>query len=98
MNNFKNIFCDKRDLRLFYFNVTIYRYLKKFSEECFNEELSLRLKKECVGNYSSIEDIFLDTLNWHAPIVPNVTKTLRQAIMRRSDLQIKFLKLVNLNH
>ena len=45
MNNFKNIFYDKRDLRLFYFNVTIYRCFKKFNEKCFNEELSLRLKK-----------------------------------------------------
>ena len=34
----------------------------------------------------------MDTLNWHAPLGPNVTKTLRKAIMRRSDLQIKFFE------
>ena len=72
--------------------ILIYRDFKKFSEETFNEELTLKLTNECVNNYSSFENIFLDTLNHHAPVkkklvranhAPYVTKTLRKAIMGR---------------
>ena len=79
----------------------IYRDFKKFIEESFNEELSLKLTNECVKNYSSFENIFLDTLNHHAPVkkkllranhAPYITKTLRKAIMRRSNLQTKYFK------
>ena len=79
----------------------IYRNFKKFSEESFNEELSLKLTNECVNNYSSFENIFLDTLSYHAPVKKKllranhalyVTKTLRKAIMRRSNLQTKYFK------
>ena len=79
----------------------IYRDFKKFSGESFNEELSLKLTNECVNDYSSFENIFLDTLNHHAPVkkkllranhAPYITKTLRKAIMRRSNLQTKYFK------
>ena len=79
----------------------IYRDFKKFSEESFNEELSLKLTNECVNDYSSFENIFLDTLNHHAPVkrkllranhAPYITKTLRKAIMRRSNLQTEYFK------
>ena len=79
----------------------MYRDFKKFSEESFNEELSLKLTNECVNNYSSFENIFLDTLNQHAPVKKKllranhalyVTKSLRKAIMRRSNLQTKYFK------
>ena len=79
----------------------IYRDFKKFSEESFNEELSLKLTNECVNDYSSFENIFLDTLNHHAPVNKKllkanhalyITKTLRKAIMRRSNLQTKYFK------
>ena len=67
----------------------MYRDFKKISEESFNEELSLKLTNECVNNYLSFENNFLDILNHHAPYV---TKILRKAIMRRSNLQTKYFK------
>ena len=67
----------------------MYRDFKKISEERFNEELSLKLTNECVNNYLSFENKFLDILNHHAPYV---TKILRKAIMRRSNLQTKYFK------
>ena len=79
----------------------IYRGFKKFSEETFNQELSLKLINQRVSNYSSVENIFSDTLNHHSPVKkkllranhgPYVTKTLRKAIMRRSNLQTKYFK------
>ena len=79
----------------------IYRDFKKFSEESFNEKLNLNLTNECVNNSSSFENIFLDTLNRHAPVkkkllranhAPYVTKTLQKAIMRRSNWQTKCFK------
>ena len=79
----------------------IYRDFKKFSEESFNEELSLKLTNECVNDCSSFENIFLDTLNHQAPVkkkllranhAPYITKTLRNVIMRRSNLQTKYFK------
>ena len=71
------------------------RDFKKFSEE------SLKITNECVNNFSSFENIFLDALNRHEPVkkkllkanhVPYVTKTSRKAIMRRSNLQTKYFK------
>ena len=79
----------------------IYRGFKKFSEETFNQELSLKLINQRVSNYSSVENIFSDTLNHHSPVKkkllranhgPYVTKTLRKAIMGRSNLQTKYFK------
>ena len=54
-----------------------------------------------MNNYSPFENIVLDTLNRHAPMkkkllrgfhAPYVTKTLRKAIMKRSNLQTKYFK------
>ena len=79
----------------------MYRDFKKFIEETFNQELSLKLTDECVNNYSSFENIFLDTLNHHAPVkkkllsanhMPYVIKTLQKTIMRRSNLQTKYFR------
>ena len=79
----------------------IYGDFKKFSEENFNQKLSLKLTNECVSDYSSFENSFLDTLNHHAPVkkkllwanhAPYVTKTLWKAITRRSNLQTKYFK------
>ena len=65
----------------------IYRDFKIFSDETFNQELSLSLADECVNNYSSFENIFLDTLNHYEPVqkkmlranhAPYVTKSLRK--------------------
>ena len=52
--------------------------------------------ERCVKNYGSFEKVFLDTLNKHASLkkkviranhAPNITKSLRKAIIKRSDLQ-----------
>ena len=74
----------------------IYRHFKKFNEEDFNQEFHGKLSTELVDNYSSVENVFIDILNRHAPIkkkvirashAPNVTKALRKAIMKRFQLE-----------
>ena len=73
-----------------------YRNFKNFSEENFNQELRTNLRERCVRNYSSLENVFLDTLNEHAFLkkkviranhAPYVSKSLRKAITKRSNLQ-----------
>ena len=68
---------------------------KNFEEESFNQELKNNLINSSTESYEFFEKVFLDTLNKHAPLkkksvranhAPYVTKTLRQAIMRRSNL------------
>ena len=70
-------------------------------EEDFNQELRARLSTELVNNYSSLENVFIDVLNSHAPIkkkviranhAPYVTKALRKAIMKRSQLEKIYFK------
>ena len=79
----------------------IYRNLKKFNEKDFNQELRGRLSTELVDNYSSFENVFIDVLNMHASIkkkvitanqAPYVTKALRKAIMKRSQLEKTYFK------
>ena len=78
-----------------------YRNFKNFSEENFNQELRTNLRERCVKNYASFENVFLDTLNKHAPLkkkviranhAPYVMKSLRKAIIKRSNLQMIYLK------
>ena len=61
----------------------------------------LKLKPEFITNYESFEDVLLKILNKQAPLkkkvsganqAPYMTKTLRKAIMRRSELDSKYLK------
>ena len=79
----------------------IYRNFKKFNEEVFNQELRGKLSTELVDNYSSFENAFIDVLNSHAPIKKKVirashssyvTKALRKAITKRSQLQKIYLE------
>ena len=78
-----------------------YRNFKKFIEEDFNQELRGRLSTELLDNYSSFENVFIDVLDRHTPIkkkviranhAPYVTKTLRKAIMKRSQLDKIYFK------
>ena len=78
-----------------------YRDYKNFILENFRMELRYRLQNEVVDNYAKFEDIFLETLNKHAPTKkkvlrgndkPYMSKTLRKAIMRRSALQNKYYR------
>ena len=73
-----------------------YRNFKNFSEENFNQEIRTNLAERCVKNYGSFENVFWDTLNKYAPLkkkviranhAPYVTKSLKKAIMKRSNLQ-----------
>ena len=77
-----------------------YRDYKKFDQDLFREELAEKLYgyDSC---YDIFEEIFINVLNKHAPLkkkflranhVPYMTKTLRKAIMRRSQLQTKYFK------
>ena len=72
----------------------IYRDYSNFSTECFKDE----------HDYSDFEKKFIDTLNKHAPEKiktfrgnqkPHINKTLRKAIMKRSQLKNKANKTRN---
>ena len=78
----------------------IYRNFKKCNEEDFNQELG-KLSTELVNNYSPFENVFIDVLNRNTPIkkkiiranhAPYVTKALRKAIMKRSQLEKIYFK------
>ena len=75
------------------------RNYKKFDRDIFKDELKLKL--ESITNYESFEDVFLTILNKHAPLkkkvlrsnqAPYMTKALRKANMRRSELESKYFK------
>ena len=81
-----------------------YRNFKNFSERNFNQEFRINLGERCVNNYASFENVFSDTLNKHAPLkkkviranhAPYAMKSLRKAIMKRSNLQMMYLKKKN---
>ena len=75
-----------------------YRDYKKFNEKDFLYELNTCLLNNSLGNYREFENIFTNILNRHAPMKtkylrannkPHVTKELRKAIMKRSNLKTK---------
>ena len=77
----------------------VYRNYKKFDIEAFQGELKLKLQS--IDNYKSFENIFFSVLNEHAPLkkkfvtrnqTPYMTTQLRKVIMRRSELESKYLK------
>ena len=78
-----------------------YRDYKNFDLTKFRAELREELKKSEGNGYFSFEVTFLRVLEKHAPMKkkvlrandkPYMTKTLRKAIMRRSSLKNKYLK------
>ena len=79
---------------------TYYRDYKNFSSNSFREDLTLSLDRINKG-FDSFEDTFLKTLNRHMPmkkkfvranVVPYMTKAQRKTIMKRSELESKYLK------
>ena len=77
-----------------------YRDYKKFKIDKFKKELKDKLKGTKIG-YNNFENTFLNVLDKHAPFkkkliranhAPYMTKALRKAIMRRSELRNKYLK------
>ena len=78
-----------------------YRDYKKIVENNFRIELKDKLQNQEINNYAKFEEIFLEVLNKHAPpkkkVVranhkPFMTKQLRKAIMKRSELENKYYR------
>ena len=66
-----------------------------------------RIQIEPIECYSEFEKVFVDILNEHAPLkkkflrvsyAPHMTKRLRKAIVKRSELKSKYLKFKTQNH
>ena len=66
----------------------------------FKRKLEDKLNQQ-INEYKHFQQIFLEILNIHAPIkkkqlranhVPYMTKALRKAIMKRSELESKYVK------
>ena len=82
-------------------NIKYYRDWKRFDNAVFRTELRESLGKVEVQDYQSFEQTFLSLLNLHAPIKSKkqranhksyMTKALRKAIMKRSELATKYHK------
>ena len=78
-----------------------YRDYKNFDKDQFKTMLRKDLSTGKISSYKDFETVFLSVLNKHAPLkykkvranqVPYMTKALRKAIMKRSELESKFLK------
>ena len=78
-----------------------YRHFRDFKENNFNRDLQNRLSAQSVEEYAPFEKVFLDVLNKHTPLKEKVgranharyiTKTLREAIMKRSYLEKVYFK------
>ena len=79
----------------------LYRDYKNFDGNSFKLELHNALDSKGITNYSHFENVFVDVLNKHAHIkkktvrannAPYMTKALRKAIMKRSELESKYFK------
>ena len=79
----------------------LYRNYKFFDKIKFESEVKNKLTNNNSLDYVSFEQMFMDTLDKHAPLkkkivranhAPYVTKNMRKAIMRRSALENVFYK------
>ena len=77
----------------------VYRDTKNFDKKAFKRDLKENLKKADSTNYALFEEIFENVLDKHAPKKkklqranhkPYVTKAMRKAIMKRSELATKY--------
>ena len=77
--------------------VILYRCYKTFNNNLFRNELKERLSH--VTEYVDFENIYVEVLNSHAPIkkkivranhAPYMSKVLRKAIVKRSNLENKY--------
>ena len=78
---------------------SLYKNSKNFDMNTFLKVQRLNL--QFIKSYESFEQVFLEASNEHTPLkkkflrandVPYMTKSLRKAIMRQSELEIKYLK------
>ena len=76
------------------------RNYKYFDQTKFENNLNTNLS-ECISNYESFGTTFTEVLDKHTLLrkkflranhAPYITKTVRKAIIRRSQLEIKYLK------
>ena len=76
-----------------------YRKFRNFDLNSFNNEVNAKM--ESIKEYETFEEEFLKVSNKHAPLkkkfiranyVPYMTKDLRKAIMKRSQLESKYIK------
>ena len=77
-----------------------YRDYKNFDRVIFKRELEDKLNQQ-INEYKHFEQVFWEILNIHAPIkkkllranhVPYMTKALRKTIMKRCELESKYVK------
>ena len=75
---------------------TNYRNYKHLNEYSFNEDLKLAFSNTDIQTYKEFKEIFMNLLDHHAPLkkkilrannAPYITKKLRKAIMKRSQLE-----------
>ena len=78
-----------------------YRDFKNYNTLCFNDHLTRSYANDTSLSYGSFERNFMNVLEQHAPMkkklvranhAPYVTKTLRKAIMKRSNLETVYRK------
>ena len=78
-----------------------YRDYKNYNTLCFNDHLTRSYANDTSLSYGSFERNFMNVLEQHAPMkkklvranhAPYVTKTLRKAIMKRSNLETVYRK------
>ena len=81
--------------------VVSYRDYKNFDNELFKSSLQNALNEINRPDYIKFKEVFLETLNKDSPVkqktirgnhAPYMTKGLRKAIMRRSELETKYHK------
>ena len=84
----------------------MYRDFSKYDKTAFGNELRQKLQNQLM-TYEKFDDIFLETLEVHAPqktkviranSKPYVTKEMRKAIMLRTQLQNKMFKYNTIEH
>ena len=78
-----------------------YRDYKNFVKDKFKKDIKSTLNDRNIQEYKDFENIFLEVLETHAPTkkkfiranhAPFMTKALRKAIMKRSELETKYYR------
>ena len=79
----------------------LFRDYKKFDAIIFSDCLKEAISNQAIDSFKSFQDLFINILNKHAPLkkkfvrsneAPYMTKSLRKAIMKRSELATRFHK------
>ena len=80
-------------------NIITYRDMKHFDRDAFREDLRFKLREIEIKSYGNFESTFFEILNKYAPLKkkyvranhkPYLTKAMRVAIMKRSELTTKY--------